>query len=288
MTTLTAPPTTPLRTMDQVTFDAAVAARIAWDATNVTELIAYQAALAAIAAGTALAIPYTFSTTTTDSDPGPGVLRLDNATQASATTLRLDLLGVDGVTYTSVIDTMDDSSSSIRGQIRLVKLTDSTKWLTFNITTTIASPSGYKNVTVVNSASSGSNPFANNDSIILLFTRTGDIGVAGSLTRRVSTITSSATPTPSASTDDMFTITALAAAPTFAAPTGSPADGQGLVIRVKDNATPRALAFNSIYRASSDLALPTTTVASKTLYMGFIYNGVDSKWDLVAVLNNFT
>jgi hypothetical protein len=287
MTTLTPPPSPlPVRTMNQTDFDAAMALLVAWLPTNNTELIAFQAALASISAGTAMAIPYTFSTTTTDADPGNGFLRLDNATQSSAVTIRADLLGSDTTTYTGVLDTFTQSTSAVKGQIRLVKLADSTKWICFNITA-VASPSGYRNITVVEVAASSSNPFSNNDPLILLFTRTGDIGTAGTLVRRVSTITSSATPTPNAATDDMFTITALAAAPTFAAPTGSPSDGQSLMYRIKDNATPRALAWNAIYRASTDLALPTTTVASKTLYVGFIYNGVDSKWDLIAVLNNF-
>lgn len=285
MTTLTAPPTAPTTT-DPLNFPSEADALVAWYATNVAELTAFQAGLTSLAAGNAFSISYTFSTTTTDSDPGNGYLRLDNATQASATTIRADLLDALGTTQTSVIDSMDDSGSSIKGQIKLVKYGDPTKWLAFNITTTIASPSGYKNITVANVSSSGVNPFTNNDPILLLFTRTGDIGTAGSMTRRVSTITTSATPTPNSATDDVFTITALATAPTFAAPTGSPADGQTLMIRVKDNATPRALAFNAIYRASTDLPLPTTTVTSKTLYMGFMYNGVDSKWDLLAVLNN--
>lgn len=104
---------------------------------------------------------------------------------------------------------------------------------------------------------------------------------------RVNTITSSTTPTPAGDTTDEFTVTALAAGATFAAPTGTPVDGQPLTIRIKDNATPQTLAWNGIYRASSDLALPTTTITSKTMYLKFIYNAVDSKWDFVAFLNNF-
>lgn len=107
------------------------------------------------------------------------------------------------------------------------------------------------------------------------------------VTERVSTTASSATPTPNADTDDLYTITALATAPTFGAPTGTPTNGQKLMVRIKDNGTARALAYNAIYRASSDLALPSTTVINKTLYLGFIYNSADTKWDLVASMNNF-
>jgi hypothetical protein len=105
--------------------------------------------------------------------------------------------------------------------------------------------------------------------------------------KRVTSEASNATPTPNADTTDVHIITALAAGAVFAAPTGTPTQGQQLIIRIKDNGTARSLGWNAIYRASTDLALPTTTVLSKTLYLGFIYNSTDSRWDLLAKLDNF-
>ena len=107
------------------------------------------------------------------------------------------------------------------------------------------------------------------------------------VTQRVNTITSSATPTPVGDTTDMFTVTALATNATFAAPTGTPTNGQPLMIRIKDNGTSRTLGWNAIYRASTDFALPTATVISKTLYIQFIYNSADSKWDAVGLTRGF-
>jgi len=107
------------------------------------------------------------------------------------------------------------------------------------------------------------------------------------ITQRVATVASSATPTPAGDTTDLYTITALAEAATFGAPTGTPTEGQKLMIRIKDNGTARVLGWNAIYRASSDLALPTTTILSKTMYVGFVYNNTDSKFDLVSLLDNF-
>lgn len=107
------------------------------------------------------------------------------------------------------------------------------------------------------------------------------------ITKREVTIASSATPTPNADTTDIYTITALAAAAVFGAPTGTPTQGQTLIIRIKDNAIARALSFNAIYRAGTDLALPTTTVISKTMYVGFIYNSTDAKFDLMLVAEGF-
>lgn len=102
------------------------------------------------------------------------------------------------------------------------------------------------------------------------------------VTPRIGTVASSATPTPDGDNNDEFTVTAQAAAAAFAAPTGTPTDGQKLIVRVKDNGTARALTWNAIYRIVG-VTLPTTTVISKTLYVGFIYNGADTKWDAVAV-----
>jgi hypothetical protein len=98
---------------------------------------------------------------------------------------------------------------------------------------------------------------------------------------RIVSAASSATPTPNADTTDEFVLTALAAAAAFAAPTGTPADGQRLILRMKDNGTARALTWNAIYRAIGS-ALPTTTVLSKTMYVGLIYNAADTKWDCVS------
>lgn len=98
----------------------------------------------------------------------------------------------------------------------------------------------------------------------------------------VETTASSATPTPSAGTNH-YTVTALAANATFGAPAGTPTDGQKLVVRVKDNGTSRTLAWNAIYRAVG-ITLPTATTISKTLYVGFIYNSADTKWDGIATV----
>jgi hypothetical protein len=174
---LTAPPTAP-STADPSTFSTRMDATLAWLATNVTEMNAFQAALTALAAGGAMAIPYTFSTTTTDADPGAGYLRLDNATQNLATTIRADLAGSDGSAWTDVLNTFDGSTSTIKGYIRLAKATDSTKWIIASVSA-LASPSGYKNIAVAVIASSAASPFTNGDALIMYFSRTGDAGTGG-------------------------------------------------------------------------------------------------------------
>ena len=106
------------------------------------------------------------------------------------------------------------------------------------------------------------------------------------ITPRVGTVDDSATPTPTGDDQDIFTITALAQNATIGTPGGTPVNGQKLIIRILDAGAAKTLAWNAIYRAGTDVALPTTTVLSKTLYCGFIYNSAATKWDLVAVTNN--
>ena len=96
------------------------------------------------------------------------------------------------------------------------------------------------------------------------------------------TIASSATLTPNIDEYDQETITALAAALTVNAPTGTASNGMRLIIRIKDNGTARAITWNAIYRAIG-VTLPSTTTISKTLYVGCIYNATDTQWDVIAV-----
>lgn len=154
--------------------------------TLMTELVAFpdemNAAIAAInsigALGGVLAIAYTFSTTTTDLDPTDGYLRLNNATQNASTVIRVDLLDTQGSDWSTVIDAFDESSSTIKGQIKLVDLNDGTKFLTFNVTA-VGAESGYRNITVVNTGGSAASPFASGASVMLVFARTGDKGETG-------------------------------------------------------------------------------------------------------------
>jgi hypothetical protein len=207
----------------------------------------------------------------------------------------------------------------------------------------------------------------------LVGTGTTDTLTNKRVTPRVNTVTSSATITPTGDVSDVYTVTALAVNATIAAPTGTPTDGQKLIIRIKDagvrksstlginaiattntsasivitdsangaavgnyvtiagvsaaiggipaasmntrfaitavatntitvltgsTATSTAtgtatasgtlsydgygLTWNAIYRAVGT-TLPVATTATKTIYVGCIYNAADTKWDVVAV-----
>ncbi len=102
-------------------------------------------------------------------------------------------------------------------------------------------------------------------------------------TVRITTTTSSATPTPNIASTDIYELSALAAGATFGAPTGVAFDGQSLVYRVKDNGGAQTLAWNAVYRAVGTI-LPTTTAAGKQMYVGCRYNSTAAKWDVLAVV----
>jgi hypothetical protein len=174
---LTPPPTAPSSSSPS-TFEARADALVAWFATFVSEANILAAAMDAAAAGGVFSLGYTFSTTTTDADPGAGYLRLNNATQNAATVLRVDLTDLSGNDQTNALDLFNDSTSAICGFIKLFKFSDPTKYLIFSVTS-VASPSGYRNVTGACVAYSAASPFSNGDQIELEFTRTGDKGDTG-------------------------------------------------------------------------------------------------------------
>lgn len=99
--------------------------------------------------------------------------------------------------------------------------------------------------------------------------------------RALSTAGPGATPTINTDSYDFVELTALAAAITSMTTnlSGTPTTGQKLIIRFKDNGTARAITWGASF-AANGVALPTTTVISKWLTVGFIWNG--STWGCVA------
>ena len=121
------------------------------------------------------------------------------------------------------------------------------------------------------------------------FVTSGNVTIAGALTstrvnpRSVSmTDASSITPTGDTADINYQANTQSVGTLTVNAPSGTPVDGQTLKLRIKSTNV-QTYSWNAIYRGSSTVALPTASSgASKTDYIGFIYNSADSKWDCVA------
>ena len=103
------------------------------------------------------------------------------------------------------------------------------------------------------------------------------------VTPRVSASTAnSATPTLNTDNFDMMVITAQTVAITSFTTnlTGTPTNGQKLIISITGTAAV-ALTFGASFEAST-VALPTTTVTTNRLDIGFIWNAATSKWRCVA------
>lgn len=100
-------------------------------------------------------------------------------------------------------------------------------------------------------------------------------------------LTDAATIATDASLGNVFTVT-LGGNRTMGAPTNAPTKPQKIVYRIKQDATgSRTITWNAAFRFSGGTAPTLTTTASKTDYVGFIYNVADSVWDNVtgAALN---
>jgi len=105
------------------------------------------------------------------------------------------------------------------------------------------------------------------------------------ITARITTITSNANPTVNTDNCDAVTITAQAAdiASMTTNLSGTPTNFQKLIYRIKDDGTARAITWGASFEAKG-VALLTTTVISKVLTVGFIYDTVTSKWGCVAAV----
>lgn len=103
------------------------------------------------------------------------------------------------------------------------------------------------------------------------------------VTPRVSTTASSATPTINTDTTDVFGLTAQTVDITSFTTnlSGTPTDGQLLRIYIVGTAA-RAITWGASFE-SSNVTLPTTTVSTNRLDIGFIWNAATSKWRCVAV-----
>lgn len=98
------------------------------------------------------------------------------------------------------------------------------------------------------------------------------------VTARVGSTTSSATPTINTDNVDIYKLTAQAADITSFTTnlSGTPQDGDVLIIEITGTAA-RAITWGASFEAST-VALPTTTVTTAMLTVGFIWNTATTKW----------
>jgi hypothetical protein len=118
-----------------------------------------------------------YDSTTTAADPGAGEFRLNHATPASATAAYLDNTDVNGTTVSTIFDLWDDSTSTVRGSLRVEKVGDSSVWAEWNVTGSVVDSTGYRTLTIT--GGSGSGTFTAGDAFALNFLRSGDKGDTG-------------------------------------------------------------------------------------------------------------
>lgn len=102
------------------------------------------------------------------------------------------------------------------------------------------------------------------------------------VTPRPVTVTAGATPSINTDNGDFFEITGLTVDITSMTTnlSGTPTNGQKLWISITGTAS-RSIAWGASFEASTT-ALPTTTVSTNRLDVGFVWNAVTSKWRCMA------
>jgi len=113
-------------------------------------------------------------------------------------------------------------------------------------------------------------------------TVSGDLVVTGNINVRIGTTTSTASLTVDSDLYDQYNVTALATTMAVQAPTNG-SDGKKLIIRITDDGTARGISFPGL--TAVGVTFPNTTQgnSAKTIYIGCIYNGQQSRWDAIAV-----
>ena len=136
-------------------------------------------AVTAAAEASAANPKYTFSTSTSMADPGAGTLRYNHGTVASVSAIAIDDTTADtgNPDIEAWIASWDDSTSTVKGWLRLVEPGTPANYAVFHITG-LTNNSGWVQLAVTHIDSNGT--FGNGDSIRVMFSRSGDKGDTGS------------------------------------------------------------------------------------------------------------
>lgn len=109
------------------------------------------------------------------------------------------------------------------------------------------------------------------------------------ITKRAVVVAQSATPTINTDNADIVTITGLAQAITSLTTnlSGTPTDGQMLLMKITDNGTARAITPGASFAGTTAYAITAlTTVISKELKLLWMYSSAVSKWELVGNMSS--
>lgn len=120
---------------------------------------------------------YTYSTTTAAADPGSGYVRFNNATLSSATAMYISETTALSQAIAADIATWDNSTSTLRGRLRVFKQSAPSTFALFDITGTNTDNGTWDTVNL--SYVGGSGSLSNTDSVTIQFVTTGDKGDTG-------------------------------------------------------------------------------------------------------------
>jgi len=128
------------------------------------------------ATGTSQGVEMLWDSATADSDQGAGTVWINNATASSATVLYMDDVDDNAASINAMVDSWDDSTSTIRGTVTIRKQTAQENFHIFNVTGAVTSASTYSKIAVTHVASAGT--ISDTDAVSVNFTRTGDFGIS--------------------------------------------------------------------------------------------------------------
>jgi hypothetical protein len=122
-------------------------------------------------------VDYTFDSDTSQTDPGTGKVRFNNANLTLATEMTIDDESDGAIDIQPFLRTIDDSTSTIKGHLRISNKLDSSDFALFTISG-ITEETGFFDVAVAYVSGSATS-FTNNEDVIITFARTGDMGAQG-------------------------------------------------------------------------------------------------------------
>jgi len=111
------------------------------------------------------------------SDPGDNFARLNSGTTSSVTHIALDDNPSDGnYDVSNFLQTIDDSTSTIKGHVKVSKKLDTSVFALYTISGVTDSTSWFD---IQVSYVSGNGTFTDGEELLFTFARTGDVGAQG-------------------------------------------------------------------------------------------------------------
>jgi hypothetical protein len=118
---------------------------------------------------------WVFDDATSAADPGSGFFRLNHATPASATAIYVDNENVGGNSVTAWLDSLDDSTSTIKGQLTICDPEQPAEvFRVYDVSGAVVDSTGYRTITIAHVAGAGS--FTEGTRYSFSFSAAGDAG----------------------------------------------------------------------------------------------------------------